>query len=155
MWNFLERQKNVFINSLKQAKIEGILSISQRQAVQKVHRIWRPISLIDVDTKILSKAFTAKFKPFLLSIISSNQTASVEKRCISEIGRLISDIMDICVKKNFPGYLVILKKLLIPQIITFCYPFWKKFGFGDNFINWIKILSSDQHSCVTNGGFAT
>ena len=108
---------------MKQAKIEGSLSISQRQAVQKVHKIWRPISLLNVDTKILSKAFSAKFKPFLPSIISSNQTASVERRCISETGRLISDIMEICVKKNIPGYLVTLKKLLIPQIITFCYPF--------------------------------
>ena len=31
----------------------------------------------------------------------------------------------------------------------------KKFGFQDNFINWIKILLNEQQSCVTNGGFAT
>ena len=31
----------------------------------------------------------------------------------------------------------------------------KRFGFGDNFITWIKILLNDQQSCVINGGFAT
>ena len=31
----------------------------------------------------------------------------------------------------------------------------KKFGFGDNFITWIKILLNDQQSCVINGRFAT
>ena len=40
---------------------------------------WRPISLIKVDTKILSKAFAAKLKPILPSIISSNQTGASVK----------------------------------------------------------------------------
>ena len=31
----------------------------------------------------------------------------------------------------------------------------KKFDFGDNFVNWIRILLNDQQSCVVNGGFAT
>ena len=31
----------------------------------------------------------------------------------------------------------------------------KKFGFGDSFINWIKILLNDQQSCIINGGFTT
>ena len=85
------------------------------------------ISLLNVETKILSKAFAAKLKPILPSIVSLNQTAYVEKRCISESSRLISEIMGICGKKNIPGYLVILKK--------FC--------FGDNFINWVNNQDTD------------
>ena len=113
---FWEDIKDVFINSLKQAKIEGGLSISQRQAVIKLLekkdrdksciKNWRPISLLNIDTKIISKAFAIKRKPILHSIISSNQTAYVENRCISESGRLISDIIEICGKENIPGYLV-------------------------------------------------
>ena len=93
---FWEKIKDVHINSLKQAKIKNTLSISQRQAVIKLLekkdrdkrfvKNWRPISLLNVDTKILSKALAAKLKPVLPSIISSNQTARVEKRCISESG---------------------------------------------------------------------
>ena len=31
----------------------------------------------------------------------------------------------------------------------------KKYGFGDNFINWIKILLNNQESCVINRGHTT
>ena len=64
---------------------------------------WRSISLLNVDAKILSKAFAAKLKPILPSIISSNQTAYIETRCINESGRLVSDIIEI---SNIPGFLV-------------------------------------------------
>ena len=32
---------------------------------------------------------------------------------------------------------------------------FKKYGFGDNFIDWIKILLNNQESCVINGGHTT
>ena len=89
---FLGRYKDVFINSLKEAKIKGSLSLSQRQTVikflekkdrdKRFIKNWRPISLLSVDIKILSKALAAKLKPILPSIISSNQTAYIEKRCV-------------------------------------------------------------------------
>ena len=31
----------------------------------------------------------------------------------------------------------------------------KAFGFGENFINWIKIILTNQESCVMNGGNST
>ena len=31
----------------------------------------------------------------------------------------------------------------------------KKYGFGDSFIDWIKILLKNQESCLINGGHAT
>ena len=164
---FWEEIKDVYINSLKQAKIKNTLSISQRQAVikllekkdrdKRIIKNWRSISLLNVDTKILSKALAAKLKPVLPSIISSNQTAYVEKRCISESGRLISDITEICEKENIPDYLVTmdLEKAfdsLDHDLLIFVL---KKIGFGDNFIIWIKILLNDQQSCVLNGGLTT
>ena len=105
-----------FINSLKQAKMKGSLSTARRQAVTKrlqnkdqdkrFIKNWKPISLLNVDTKILSKVFSGKLKPILPSIISSNQSAYVEKRCISESGRLISDIIKIGSNENIQGFLV-------------------------------------------------
>ena len=95
---FWEDIKDVFIHSLKQAEIKGSLSISQRQSVikllEKIDRDkrfienWRPISLLNVNTTILSNVFAAKLKPILPSIICSKQIAYVEKRCISESGKL-------------------------------------------------------------------
>ena len=135
--NFFGMISNILMISLKQAKLEGNLSISQRQGVikllekkrqrQRYIKNWRPIFLLSADAKLLSKTFAAKLKPILPSIISSDQTVHVGKRCISQSGRLISDIMEIGGKKNIPGYLVILKK----------------FSFGDKFINWINSQGTD------------
>ena len=55
---------------------------------------------------MLSKAFAAKLKPILPSIISLNQTAYVQKQCISDSDRLISDISEIWGNENIPGFLV-------------------------------------------------
>ena len=55
---------------------------------------------------MLSKAFAAKLKPILPSIISLNQTAYVQKQCISDSDRLISDISEIWGNENMPGFLV-------------------------------------------------
>ena len=113
---FWEDIKDVFINSLKQAKMKGSLSTAQNQVVIKLLekkdrekqfiKNWKFISLLNVDTKILSKAFEGKLIPILPSIISSNQTAYVEKQPISESGGSISDINEICSNENIQGFLV-------------------------------------------------
>ena len=86
-----------------------------------------------IDTKILSNAFAGKLRPILPSIISPNQTAYVEKRCISESGRFISDIIEICGNKNIPGFLVTmdLEKAFDSLDHDFLLRILKKFGFGD------------------------
>ena len=48
---------------------------------------WRTVSLLKVDTKIISKSFAEKLKEKLPSIISQNKTAYVKIRSISESGR--------------------------------------------------------------------
>ena len=74
-------KQNFFLKSLKQVKEKGQLGISQQQAVIKLLekkgrekgyiKNWRPISLLNVDTKILLKALTTKLKKTLQTIISS------------------------------------------------------------------------------------
>ena len=73
---------------MKQFKIDGNLSISQRQGVIKLiakkvrdkrfAKNWRPISLPNVDTKVISKSFAEKLKNVLPELISSNQTGYVK-----------------------------------------------------------------------------
>ena len=66
-----------------------------------IYKNWRPISLINVDTKILSKALSVKLKEILPTLISSEQTDSVKNKFIAESGRLIYDIIDICDSQTF------------------------------------------------------
>ena len=100
---FWDDIKATFISSLKQAKERKELSISQRQAIIKLIekkdrdkryiKNWRPISLLNVDIKILSKALAKRLKEVLPCLISTQQTAYVQNRNIGERRRLRSDII--------------------------------------------------------------
>ena len=80
-----------------------MLSTSQRQALitlvekkgkDKIYlKNWRPISLINVDTKILSKSLALRIKKVLSSLIHSDQTAYIKDRYIGESVRLINDVL--------------------------------------------------------------
>ena len=48
-----------------------------------------------------------------------------------------------------------MKKPLIPDDHSFLIITLKKFSFGTNLIDWIKIFLNDQESCVINGGVKT
>ena len=64
---------------------------------------WRPISLLNVDLKIISKAFASSLKTVLPSIISPEETTYIEQWLIVGSGRLISDILSVTnnLKINF------------------------------------------------------
>ena len=80
------------------------LSPSQRQAVIKLIekkerdkrfiKNWRPISLLNVDYKIIAKALATRLKETLPRLIYFQQTAYVRNRFTGEGGRLISDILE-------------------------------------------------------------
>ena len=102
------------LSLLQQKQNTGELSISQRQAIIKLIekkdrdkryiKNWRPISLLNVDTKIISKALSERLKNVLSSLISIQQTAYIKNRFIGEGRRLISDIVNICHRNNIRGF---------------------------------------------------
>ena len=110
-WNEL---KDTFILSLKESKKLQKLGISQRQAIirliekpnrdRRFIKNWRPISLLNVDQKILS--LVGRLKKTLPKLISPGQTAYVENRFIGESGRLIADILETCNREKLEGLLL-------------------------------------------------
>ena len=131
---------------------KGELSASQKQAVitliQKKDRDvtlitnWRPISLINVDSKIASKALAARMKKVIHSLISYDQTAYVKGRYIGESVRLIDDLLKYAENENIDGILFAadIEKAFDSVDHNFIYASLKKFGFGKDFVQWIKNL---------------
>ena len=66
---------------------------------------WRPISLINIDTKIASKALGAGMENVLTSIVHFNQTAYVKDRYIGESIRLITDLLAYTEENSIGGIL--------------------------------------------------
>ena len=164
---FWKEIKGPFQNSIKKGYLVGKLSISQRQAITKLiekkerdkrfAKNWHPISLLNVDLKIISKVLATRIKKVISSLISSNQIAYVYGRFISEGGRLISDILEICDTLKIEGFLltVDIEKAFDSVDHSFLIKVLQKFGFGKDFIRWIGIILKNQESCVINGGTTT
>ena len=98
-----------------------------------------------------------RLKKVLPSLISKNQTASVEARLISKGGKLISDILQIFDNLKIKGILMTLdiEKAFDSANHPFLITALEKYGFKEDFIKLIRILIQNQESCVTNGGKRT
>ena len=89
---FWEEVKQPFMNLLSQIKVSKKLVTFQRQSVIKLlekkdkdKRLitsWRPVSLLNVDYKIIPKLFASRLKKVLLNHISSQQTTYVAQKCM-------------------------------------------------------------------------
>ena len=101
---FWKNVSDVLLESFLEGKEKGFLSTSQRQAVIKLLekrgkdkrfiKNWRPISLINFDTKLLSKALAERLKSVLPTIIQNDQTAYVNNRLLGESVRHFSDVLE-------------------------------------------------------------
>ena len=66
--------------------------------------------MLNVATKIFSKAISTKLNAALPTLIFSQQTDYVKNRFIEESGRLISDIIEISDWFNVRGLFFLIKK---------------------------------------------
>ena len=164
---FWDAVKEPLCASIQQSFIAGELSTSQKQAIIKLIekkdrdkrfiKNWRPISLLNVDMKLISKVLASRLKSVISSIVNENQVAYVNNRFISESGRLISDVLEITNSLDIEGILmtVDIEKAFDSINHSFLMCVLKKFGFGNDFRKWIQILMKNPESCVINGGKTT
>ena len=164
---FWDDIKNSLSDSLKKSFISGELSTSQKQAVikliekkdidKRLIKNWRPIPLLNIDTKLISKVITTRLKKVLNNLISENQIAYLNNRFISEGGRLISDIVEITDLLQIEGILLtaVIEKAFDPVNHLLLVSALEKYGFKNDFIRWTKLLLKNQESCIINGGQTT
>ena len=74
----------------------------------KLIKNWRPITLLNCDYKIATKAIASRIKTRLPNLISDNQTGFVKGRFIGENIRLIDSVMKFTASRNIPGILLFL-----------------------------------------------
>ena len=100
---FWQDIKHVLLASINYALVYGKLSVEQRRGIisllptkDKDHlylKNWRPITLLNVDYKILAKALGNWINSFLPSLIDEDQMGYVKNRFIGSNIRIIKDIL--------------------------------------------------------------
>ena len=155
------------VESLNSAHEKGQLSISQRRRVITLlpkddtalsHlKNWRPITLLNVDYKIASKAIAKRIEATLPHLIHTDQTGFIKGRYISENIRLISDLMEQTKIDKTPGISLAIdfRKAFDTLEWPLIYYALETYNFGESLRRWIEVFFTDVESTVLNNGFAS
>ena len=145
----------------------GTLSISQRRGIislipkkskdKTLLENLRPISLLNVDYKILTKVITKRIEKVLPTLINSDQTGYVKGRYIGENVRLIYDVIHYMDKSNQKGIAIFLDFKKAFDFIEWNYlsETLQLFNFGHDIQNWIKIFYNNVTRCILNNGHSS
>ena len=116
----------------------------------------RPISLINVDSKIATKVIANRIKNVLPSVIHANQSGLMKGRFMGETARSVLDIIAHTESLQLPGVLLFIdfEKAFDSIEHEFLYKALECFNFGPSFIKWIQTFYNNLSSCVLNKGFS-
>ena len=155
-----ELMTNVFNYSFD----SGEMSNSQKQAIitlidkkdkdRTYLENWRPISLVNADSKLASKVISNRIKKVLPRIIHYNQSGFIKGRFIGEVARSILDIIDHTESLKLSGILLFIdfEKAFDSIEWDFLYQSLEAFNFGPTLISWIKTFYNYVSSCLINKG---
>lgn len=142
---------------LSNSQRQGVITLIEKEGKDPLYmKNYRPITLLNVDYKILSKVLATRVKEVLEDIIHYDQVGYVKDRNIGEAVRLIDDTFFQSLYQPV-GFLIavdfekafdcISHKLLFKAL--------EQFGFGKVLCSWVKTLYTNVSSCVMNGGHST
>ncbi len=111
---------------------------------------YRPVSLLDVDNKILAKIMAIRLENVLPTIIHEDQTGFIKNRQMAHNIRRLFDIMYSSHSRSHSEILISLdaEKALDRVEWDYLFSALSRFGFGTIFISWIKLLYASPMSSV-------
>ena len=118
---------------------------------------WRPISLLNVAYKILSKVFTTRLSRVLSSVVHPDQTCSVPGRSISSNVVMLRDILDYIERTDEAAILVSLdqEKAFDRVDRSFLSDLLCHLGFGPIFRKWVSTLYEGAFMQIILNGWLT
>ena len=157
--------KTSLLNSINYGLETGRLSTEQRRGILSLlpkkdkDRLflqnWRPISLLNVDYKILAKILANRIIKSLPYLVDDDQTGYIKGRFIGCNIRLVEDIIHYTSLTKTPGILlsVDFEKAFDSIRWDYILSSLKAFNFGPNFIGYIKTLYNDISTAIINNGY--
>ena len=143
-------------NILSPSQREGIITLlCKNKDHPELLNNWRPISLLNVDFKIISKVLSLRLGKVLPYIIGLDQTCAVKGRSIQDNVHLLRNVVDYCNGKNMGCMLINLDQSKAFDRVShqFLFKALHAFGFGPTFIKWVQTLYTSCRSRVEVNGF--
>jgi len=145
---------------------DNCLSITQRRGILTLLpkpnkdllqlKNWRPLTLMNVDYKIITGTIGNRIKKYISKIISQEQTGFVKGRYIGDNIFKILSIMEYCKLYDKNGMLMLLDfekafDMIDWKFIEFAL---KKFNLPSYLIDWVNIIyNKNNESCIINNGW--
>lgn len=135
----------------------GILLPSQRKsAVVLLHKKgsraqpgnYRPIALIPVDVKVLSKALTYRLQSVVPDLVHTDQTGFVRGRSIHHHVRFLADLQDLVTSLDEEAYALFLDFEKAFDRVNWDYMFrvLERMGCGAEFLQWVRLLYTEPQA---------
>ena len=143
--------------SLALSQRRGIISLIFKKEDRTKLKNWRPITLLNTDYKILTKALANRLQRILPLLIHTDQTACIPGRTINDNIRLIHDAINYANEKQTPLAVISVDQLKAFDRVSHDYLFavLRHFGFGPSFLRWIRLLYTGTMSSVKVNGWLT
>ena len=155
----------LFVNAINCSFQKGQLSVTQRQGIISplpkkdknplFLENWRPITLLNCDYKIASKAIGNRMKRVLPEIINHHQSGFLKGRSIAENILPIDGIINFADDMNKPGLLMFVdfEKAFDSIEWAFIERALVHFNFGPSLLTWFKLFYNDVLStAIQNNG---
>ncbi len=149
----------MFTNSLENLKLPQTLTEAFITRILKPGKdpsmcsSYRPISLLNVDVKILAKILAFRIDSLIPEIISPDQTGFVKGRYSYTNLRRLLGVLYSPASRETPEVVVSLDADKAFDRVEWGYLFLilKRFGFGSKYVNWIQLIySTPKVSVITN-----
>lgn len=163
-WDLLHLQ---FYDSIMFSLDKGVLSQEQRTGIvtlipkkgqdRLLLNNWRPITLLNTDFKIFSKALANRLQSCIQDVVEPDQTGFIRGRTIGTNLTNIQMVIDHTKVASSNGLLLAVDYAKAFDTIRWdlIHHAFQIFGFGDYISTAVKILFKDIKTCVSNNGFSS
>ncbi len=165
---FWDKIGPLVIESFEVAHASGSMSVSQRRGIiTLIHKDkdlprdllnnWRPITLTNVDYKILAKCMARRLQNVLKTYIDEDQVGYIKGRSITTVVRLIDDVLEYVRYRNETGIIIAIDYTKAFDSINkqFICKALQCFGVGPSFLQWVSVLMKDTESCIQYNGWTS
>ena len=155
--NFLQYITHVTTHGFSAARNVGVTKLLYKEKGDPTELAnYRPLTLLNCDVKIFTKALSTRLHTVLPTIIHKSQTG-VHGRKIDYTIHTIRDLIEMAEKNNDEAAFIFLdqEKAFDRVNHLLLFKVMRKYGFGANFISWVTHLYGNATTRVMINGFLT